>query len=590
MLKQIGSVYSAFKTRSQKSRSFEEDSQNGSVEGRDRRYSVVSNQQFSTRRSHSESPTPHASQNQDNGKHLTLYTLGQIAKFPHNLNLSEHKRTRGLTFKVVVEAIIAFIRQEKLLRLAIGGFKLKQQQKFDLKRLKGYIKRTRAFSAGLSQSKDIELKAPDAAPKRAGDGRMTFGATARNVAHVKNLSKKKGGFIKSATSQGNQEPSGPPSDGHSHTENVQNGRRGSMYPPVGISPQDWDRRYPPDYGSGSGPYDRQPRGRSGYDPREESEYYRWRDHGYDTMRSHSGRGYRDEYYRRDMETNRSRDPRERDWEPNDRGRPPYQGAGGYNEQDYQIAMQEYRDEYENTPHGERYKLAPPDYRRHRDRISPDRYRNRSYSPGEDRYLRLFDSSPEDQERGHTGRDDTGYNSGPSGAPESRDPRHRSQINEHGQRNKRSPENRKSGKRQKSPPRRRRKSGDRKSRDRSFSPQDRTYQDERTRTPEEYKWNKGNRERGLAPADMRRSDYMRTGRSDYMRTGRSDDHGYPSNPNTDRRYPNAREEMAKMHAVAVYAAAMGGVNDEGGWSYMLSWKHRLLHLTAAWNYFLSPVNF
>lgn len=45
-------------------------------------------------------------------------------------------------------------------------------------------------------------------------------------------------------------------------------------------------------------------------------------------------------------------------------------------------------------------------------------------------------------------------------------------------------------------------------------------------------------------------------------GHSPDRGYHSN---QRRRPDAQEEMAKLQSIAVYATAMGGVNEDGGWS-------------------------
>lgn len=573
VIRQIGSVYSAFKNAGQKSKSFEEESSDGNFDDRDKQPSVTSRQRFSGRRSHSESPKPQTAQDQVDKRKLTLFGASQIVRLPKHLNLKEQKRNRALTFKTVVNVIIKFIRQEKILRLAIGPFRLNQSTKFDFKRFKTYVKRTRAFSADLSKNKDIELKAPDAVQKRA-FGMKTFAAAAGNLTKVKKLVSKKGGFIKSGSTAAINDNVEPPSDGQTPIENFQDSRHGSAYPPSYYGPPEWDHRYPPDYGPGPGAYDRHPVGRGfwgpgvdhrNWGPREDFEYSYRRDPGYDTMRSYSGRGYRDDqytddHYRRGIETNRSRGCRRFGFDPDERGRP-FNRRDEY-EENYEAAMQQYIKEYENTPHGERYKLAPPGYRNFHSGRSPDRYRNRSYSPGEDRYLRLFDSSPEDQQRGHTGREDHGYYSGPSGAQESRGSKQRKQVEGQGHKNQKNTEKQK-GNRQRSQHRKRSKSDERKNR--QLSPQeDGLYEEESARTPEEYRWNRDSRERGLYPTDRLINENVRG--------GRGFDHDYND---SYRRFPDPREEMAKMHAVAVYAEAMGGVNDDEGWSLMLSWKHKSL---------------
>ena len=548
------SVVSAFKTGGQKSRSFEEGSHDGSSYGEtDRRYSVAS--RISGRRSHSESPTPQASQNKDLDTKLSIYGITKISRLPKNLNLKEQRRNRALTLKTVGKVIIGFIRQEKILRTAIGSFGINQSFNFDFKRFKSYVKRTRAFSAGLSKNREITLKAPGAVEKR-NKAIKSFAAAVSGMTQVKKLTKKKGGFITSATPEDYNEAASSRQMNTPH-DNFQDGRHGSGNPPSRYSEGEWSQRFQPEYGQGPGPYNKYSGGRGypgpGGDPRnwgpkDEFEYSQRRDYGYDTMRSYNGRSYRDDYNRRGMDSNRSWNPRDRGWGPNERGRPPFRRGESYEQEYHEAAMQQYREEYENTPHGERYKLAPPDYRHYRDDRSPDRYRNRSYSPGDDRYLRLFDSSPEDTQRGYGGREDNGYYSGPSGAPESKESRRRSQAQGQGKRKEESPENQRS-RRQKSDQRKRSKSDDRGKKDR-YSKTD-NKQRERSRTPEEYKWSRDNVEIEQYPGNRQRNEYMRRTR------GYNDEY---------RRFPNPREEMAKMHAVAVYAAAMGGVNDdERGWS-------------------------
>lgn len=459
-----------------------------------------------------------------------------------NLNLKEHKKTRALTFRTVCKAIVGFIRQEKILRFAIGPVNLSQPHKFDLKRLKNYIRRTRAFSAGLSKTKQIEIKAPGSEKKKPMAAK--FQEAANKFSVVKKLSSKRGGFIKPSTPQ-------------QETEHVESHRSQSDMVPddprVSAHRGDRDRRYPSDDGLQERPpppwaYD--PYGRYGpprdWHPRDEYEYY---NRGRESYRQQAW-GQRDDYYRRN---------RDYDWGP-ERGNGPWGEPGP--SQNPQETMEEYRRNFEHTPHGERYKLAPPGYDRPR---QYGRDRSMGYSPQDDRYLRLFDSSPEDQRRGQSTKDDYGYYSGPQ---ESRE-HHNIEFHDDdddGEMTERDFESQRRGRPgpgQRSP--RKDKSRSRKrEQHRSLSPTPRS-QRQGHETPEEYRWSKEqsyHQFRGQNRGPMMPSRSFDGGYSGYHD---NHDHGYDHiNPRRGYpSYPNAREEMAKLQSVAVYAKAMGGVNDDEG---------------------------
>lgn len=521
-LKSVATALTAF--RSQKNRhplpQDDDDTDSDYHGNQGRRHSVTS------RHSHIDSvKSPHGTQEQTpKNQALSFYGISKLAKLK-NLNLQEHKKTRALTFRTVCKAIIGFIRQEKILRLAIGPVKLSQPHKFDLKRLKNYIKRTRAFSAGLSKTKQIEIKAPGADNKKT--AKNAFRTAASNMSVVKKLTSKKGGFIKPSTPDTADQAEEFQS--RSQSGFIPDNHRGSGYPPGGYG-NEWDRRYPP------GRYDRPtPRGWEPHDrygpprdwyPRDEYEYQQ----GYNMYRS----GPRDEYYRRDMDL---------DYENR-------RGPGWVEEDlDQQDTMDNYRQDYDRAPHGERYKLAPPSYGRHRN-YGRDMDRSRRHSPGEDRYLRLFDSSPEDQRRGQSNRDDHGYYSGPqesreeprAGFGEDRiDQQERGSKSRKGERPKHRQVND------------RRERSARREHHKSLSP---TPQERKggIETPEEYRWGQGGMERGQQSRTPRRGPIMPS--RSFDQSYYHPRHGYPS-------YPNAREEMAKLQSVAVYATAMGGVNDDEG---------------------------
>ena len=454
---------------------------------------------------------------------LSMYGASKIAAL-RNLNLSEHKKVRGLTFKTVCKSVIGFIRQEKILRTAIGPVKLNQPHKFDLKRLKAYVKRTRAFSAGLSKTKQIEIKAPGAEKKKqAGVNTLKSAVGQMNI--VKKLSTKKGGFVKPSDDVEQAEQRSRP-----QSEFVQDERQLPGYPPTGYG-QEMDRRFPPEYGP-PGHYDRPPPpGWEQYDrygppprdwhPRDEYEYY----HGYSQYRNQRPYGPRDDYYRR-MDHEWGGDQREQGCE--DEG------------QDQQNNMEDYRREVDRTPHGERYKLAPPGYGRSRN-YGRSTDRSRRHSPGEDRYLKLFDSSPEDQRRGHSTRDDLGYYSGPM---EIRDDKAVEIEEEMPDRREASSRYQKEARPKHRQPNDRKNRSSRREQHRSLSP---TPRDKRTdrEIPEEYKW----------------AQKSRSPRRTSILPSKSFDHGYHNARQGYPRYPNAREEMAKLQSMAVYATAMGGLNSE-----------------------------
>lgn len=549
--KKVGKIIQAFQSRRPpKGRSFDEPEDQEDYHGNhDRKQSVVSRRQSGVppgRRSSSESPTPQASQPTEN---LSLFGISKILAL-RNLNLKEHTKTRALTFRTVVKAIIGFIRQEKILRYAIGPVKLSQPHKFDLKRLKNYIKRTGAFSAGLSKTKQIEIKAPEAFKKKSFMDKPN--SSASNPSEVKKLSAKKGGFLKASI----------PSDGEDQAEGSEFVREDHRAPlhPYGEYGPGWGRGYPQEFGP-PGPWGWEWYERYGLPPREwyprdEYEYHR----GPDSYRPQMGLGPfpSNEYYGRN-------------------GAPRSRGGLDRGQQNPEEAMEEYRRELERTPHGERYKLAPPGYggpwnygRGHA------RYGNR-VTPREDRYLRLFDSSPEHQRRGASTRDDYGYYSGPPGSKEGQDieyedaeveeieeidARPRRRGTDSARRERRRPESprkrlRKMDKdkirkredhRSLSPPMK----GWSGERHRSLSPPIKNRsggKDERT-TPEEYRWGHG----GMETSPRRQMMYSKSFDYDYNDPRR----GYGS-------YPNPQEEMAKLQSVAVYATAMGGVNNEDeGW--------------------------
>lgn len=563
-LKRLGLAITAIKGQGQKSRSFEGESLAESFGEQDIQESGVSQQIWSNSRSHSVSPTPCGSEQEEFQRKISGGGDGQIARLPKSLDLREHKRARALTLKTVAEAVLGFVRQERILRLAVGAFSLKQgPMKYDLKRLKNYVKTKQSFTSGLSRKRDIEITAPDAAKKKS-----TMKAFANAVSQAKALSKKKGGFLKPKSPVETKESNGTPPAGQSATplKNIQDGHQDAKNITASYGAE-FDRRFPPGYGPGPGFFDRPPwawgfpgptGGPHGMGPRDEFEYYQWRD----AMMHYGGRGYWDEHPRRELESDRYFDPRSardlhyRDFDPSEK---PWGRRG---DEDHQDAMEDYQEEYKNTPHGERYKLAPPEFRRHRkDSRSPerDRGRYRSSSPADDKYLRFQDSSPEDQHRG-TGREDYGYYSGPSGPPESKGSR-RNTKEQLRRQEKGSDSHR--PKLHAKDSRSRSRSNEKRFKHRNRSIANRGYEveiDDDSETPEEYKWAK----RGLYPVDNR---------NNFSRRGR----GYN---NSSQWKADPKEEMAKLQSIAVYAAAMGGVNDVRGLSLLLSWIHRLSHFTAA----------
>ena len=493
-------------------------------------------------RSRSHSPTPRQEPS-TKGK-LSFRGLGQAVrlgtqKIP-KLDLTEQTKTRALTFKAVCKAIIGFIRQEKLLRVAIGPVKLQQPKKYNLKRLKNYVDKTKAFTDALSKTKEIEIVAPGS---KSGKGMAGFFAAAKSIQQVKKLGAKKGGFVKQSTSEQVVTPVQPQASATPGPSSVDTpGPSGRPTRDEGYaSNQEYerDRRYPPDYRYPDG-FPRDPRDRffrdfpyhGRYTPpwqmryREEYEdFLRWereqgygreRDQGYDTMRSRDRKGVED-YYRRDFESDRNREYYRRKLAEEDQEERPM--------------------DYSRVPHGERYKLPPSEYAssRRRSMRSPDDYpRDRSYSPAEDRNLRFYDSSPEDTQRSRRNRVDEGdIRSG-----------YKSQRDKNIHRVHRSPDDNF------------RKDNKRRSDRRKSSPGDDTIREANVKTPEEYRWGRGREERQTMP--RRHSPrHMQA-----LKYSRSFDRNYREDY---ERYKDPREDEAKMRAIAVYANAMGGVNDEGGGS-------------------------
>ena len=485
-------------------------SRRGSYITQDRSPSGVSSHWNSGKGSQSQSPEPHIDKTK-----LTLKTLGQIASLGNVKKIQG--RNRQLTFKTVCKAIVGFIRQEKILRWAIGPIKLKQPHKFDLKRLKSYIDRSKAFTEGLAKTKAIEIRAPD--PKKKPFGMDAIYKAATNLQQAKKLSTKKGGFLKSSSPKPT-EVTNPPLSAQSHVPppSVQDRRRSSVYPPSSYGPE-WDRRYPGDYH----PYDRPPpweifphpgpslppwdrRYREDYDYYDRHLRYSGWEHGPDPVQFYDRQGYRDDY-RSNYQRKQARDQ--------------------YKFPEYSHGTDNIIDqEYETTLHSERYRRAPRDYPRRDRNGCPDRViRNRSLSPRNGRYLRTADSSAEDYPRG---REDFGYYSGNQTSKESgrKSP---------GQIVQKSDE---SGRKQS------------KDRRRPYSTSPRGFEQEQEKIPEEYMWGKSSRERGLRPQDY----YGRAQGPPGQFEKRMHD--------VDLKRQDQTGEMAKLQSVAVYAAAMGGVNEEG----------------------------
>ena len=474
-------------------------------------------------------------------KGLSFKAVGHVArvgapggqKVP-KLDLTEHKKSRALTFKTVCKAIIGFIRQEKILRTAVGRVNLQKPDRFDLKRLKNYITRTKAFTDALSKTKDIEIIAPGA-KKGTGMAGLFAAASAavKTVQQVKALGRKKSGFItqgtveqtalapkqQTAATPGTSIDTPGPSGRHPRDEGYASNQE-----------YERDRRFPPDYRYHDG-YPRDPRDRPyrdypyhdrypppwemGYRDEYEDYYRRERDQGYDTMRSRERRAFED-YYRREMDYDRNREYYRRKLTEFDQAETP--------------------EDYSKVPHGERYKISPQDYgesRRRSSMRSPDGYpRDRSYSPAEDKSLRFQDSSPEDTQRSRRDR---------RGMDESDRVEFRNQ--------------RDTGRYHRSPEEYRRNEMKERSDRRKSSPGDDTARDN-LKTPEEYRWGRGKEGRKQLPQGP--GPRYR----DPLQYSRSFDRGYRGEYG---RYRDTREEEAKMRAIAVYANAMGGVNDEGGGS-------------------------
>ena len=406
--------------------------------------------------------------------------------------------------------------------------KLQQPNRYDLRRLKTFVDRTKAFTDGLAKTKATEIIAPGATNK--GKGMAGLFGLAMNVQQLKKLntaSTKKGGFVKQNTQEQtaatvrHQEPATPGSGSAGRSSQPARPTRDEGY--SSTHDQERDRRVPPEYRGDGFPRDpRDPRDRffrdypyhGRYTPpwemryREDYDEYlrRERDLGYDTMRSRDRRAV-DDYYRREMDSDRDREYYRR-----------------------KLAEDDYEDvemEHSKMPHGERYKLPPAEYTRSRRRStrSPDGYqRERSYSPAEDRSLRFQDSSPEDTQRSRREREGDGIDTRTG---------YRSQRD--GYRSQRSPDEFS------------RKEKRRHSEIRMSSP---GYDRERNlKTPEEYRWGRG-KETKVRPSP-RHMQVLRYSQS------------FDRNRGDSRRYQQTREEAARMRAIAVYAEAMGGVNDDGG---------------------------
>ena len=479
---------------------------------------------------------------------LSLHALSKFAKLTKRagLNLQEQKKNRALTFKDVGKAVLGFIRQEKILRMAIGPFRFNAPFKADIKRLKQYIKRTRAFSAGLSKVKDIEIKAPDAVERESAQAKMSaFKTTAMTVKNLKKMSYKKGGFIKPSSAKDHPDTNdGCTIDGDEIQEGE--GRVG-------------DRRTAPE----CDPYQQWARGRDmrgSWDPRGYMDRYRdyipvdqyGRPFAPGFEQPWEGGGYEDEYYGGGREmVARFYDPRYGPGRAGSRWE-----TQMYREQNYDYvpeeAMESYRREYENTAFGERYKLAPPGFPRRQNggRRIKDEMSGRNYSPGDDRYLRLFDSSPEDQARERpSARDDPGYISGPQSREDTKVLAENSRSTRRQQRRSESMDRSYGDWDQR--PRKISKSVEKNTRQHgSYSPRRHEYSPD----PEDYRLPNAGRGRGLAPRMFERDIVRKDER--YLGDYNENRRGYPP-------YPNAREEMAKLQSIAVYAAAMGGVNDSAG---------------------------
>ena len=509
-------------------------------------------------RSHSPTPTPRQETLQDNnvaGK-ISFRAVGQAArlgafggqkvgqKVP-KLDLTEHKKSRALTFKTVCKAIIGFIRQEKILRLAVGPVKLQKPDRFDLKRLKTYITRTKAFTDALAKTKDIEIIAPGAKKSKGMAGLFGVAAAAvKNVQQVKALGRKKSGFITQGTvEQTITAPTPKPQPVATPGTSIDTPGPSGKHPRDEgyASNQEYerDRRFPPDYryfdGYQRGPRDprgdpRDPRDRHyrdypyppdrypppwemGYRDEYDDYYRRERDQGYDTMKTREQRAFED-FYRREMDYDRNREYYRRKLAEIDQEEPP--------------------EDYSKVPHGERYKIPPQGYGESRRRSSfrsPDGFaRDRSYSPAEDKSLRFQDSSPEDTQRSRQDR-------------RGREERERGEFRDQRdtERYHRSPEEcRRNERRERSD---RRKS----------SPGNDTLR-ENLKTPEEYRWGRG--KEGRQPLPQGPGPRYR----DPLQYSKNFDRGYREEYG---RYRDPRENDAKMRAIAVYANAMGGINDEGG---------------------------
>ena len=449
------------------------------------------------------------------------------------LDLTEHKKSRSLTFKTVCKAIIGFIRQEKILRYAVGPVKLQKPDRYDLKRLKNHIVRTKAFTDALSKTKDIEIRAPGAKGGKGMAGLFAAATTAvKNVQQVKALGRRKSGFVKQATQEQGAPVPRPQAAATPGTSTDTPGPSGKHPRDEGYaSNQEYerDRKLPPDYRYFDG-YPRDPRDRfyrdypyhGRYTPswemryRDEYEdyYRRERDQGYDTMRSRERRAFED-YHRREMDYDRNREY--------------------YRRKLTEVDQEETRVDYSKVPHGERYKIPLQDYvasRRRSSMRSPDGYpRDRSYSPAEDKSLRFQDSSPEDTQR-------------------SRRDRRCGEDDRFGQRNQIEIE-----RSYRTPDEYGRKERKGKSDRQKSSPGEDTAR-ENVRTPEEYRWGKG--KEGRKPLPQGPGPRYR----EPLQYSRSFDRGYRGEYG---RYRDPREEDAKMRAIAVYANAMGGVNDERGGS-------------------------
>lgn len=543
-----------------RSKSFEEDE--SSRKSSDRISSGISSY-LARQRSRSHSPAQAPRQDAKTGGKISFGAVGQVArvgaKVP-KLDLSEQTKRRALTFKAVCKAIIAFIRQEKILRCAVGPVKLQKPGRYDLKRLKQYIERNKSFTDALSKTKEIEVRAPGAKPGKGMAGFFAAAnaatAAAKTVQQVKALGGKKGGFVK----QMNEElsaPAGRPQAAATPGTSVDTpGPSGRPTRDEGyVSNQEYerDRRFPPDYRYYDG-YPRDPRdprerfyrdypyhGR--YTPpwemryREEYEDFYRRDQGYDTLRSRDRRAFED-YYRREVDSERIREYYRRKLAEEDQGEIPT--------------------DYSKVPHGERYKLPPHDYvsSHRRSMRSPDGYhRDRSYSPAEDKSLRFQDSSPEDTQRSRRDRR-RGEGDGRFEYGNQRD----SCVSH------------------KSPDGYIRKDERGKPSMQKSNPGDDTFR-ESMRTPEEYRWARGK--------EVKKTSQQGHGprHREALRYSRSFDRSYRGEY---RRYPDPREEEAKMRAIAVYASAMGGVNDDGGGSLCCE-RHETPHRSLAWNGFTQAFN-